>query len=176
MNQKRSRTGLLTSVATAVSAFGAAATMTTATARADDFTDVINAVDSDFLYGQEDFASAVDAFGDNEPAVFAANIFEAVDNDFISAPANLIGGSVELLDGESVTGPENFTLSIPSDFAESLTNAAGWLSDAQTTLEDGANLFAAGDYGEALIDDLFGADYATVFPLENLLMGLAASF
>jgi hypothetical protein len=33
-----------------------------------------------------------------------------------------------------------------------------------------------GDYGVASVYDLFGADFASILPLEELLLGAAASF
>jgi hypothetical protein len=43
-------------------------------------------------------------------------------------------------------------------------------------LSDAAAALSSGDYGEAAVDDAIGADYLSVVPLEELLLGAAVSF
>ena len=69
MSDPRSQPGILVGLAAALGAFGAAAMMSAATAptaRADDFTDIITAVDSDYAAGQGDFTTAFADFDSNE--------------------------------------------------------------------------------------------------------------
>src|SRR5271168_493275 len=64
MDSNRSRAATLIGVAAAAGAFGVAAMMSAATAptaRADDLTEIVNAVDGDFANGTADFNTA---FGD----------------------------------------------------------------------------------------------------------------
>jgi hypothetical protein len=49
------------------------------------------------------------------------------------------------------------------------TAAPGYFTDA-------AEDFTAGDYGYAAYYDMLGADYASIIPLEELLLGVGASF
>src|ERR1700677_2547620 len=66
MDSNRSRVGMLIGLGAAAGAFGAAAIMsadTAPTARADDFTDVINAVDAAYSSGQIEFGIADTDFG-----------------------------------------------------------------------------------------------------------------
>jgi hypothetical protein len=60
------RPGVLIGLAATVGTFGVAAMMSAATAptaRADDFSNIINAIDGDFTAGQADFTAAVSDFG-----------------------------------------------------------------------------------------------------------------
>jgi hypothetical protein len=85
-------------------------------------------------------------------------------------------GSVEALANESVTGSEPLGLIAPASFSDALTFAETTFTGGETNLTNGATDFATGDYGDAALLDLFGADYVSVVPLEELLLGAAASF
>jgi hypothetical protein len=50
-----------------------------------------------------------------------------------------------------------------------ITQGEGYLTTAATDL-------AGGDYGDAALLDSFGADFVSIVPLEELLLGAAVSF
>jgi hypothetical protein len=173
-----SRSGLLTAMAAAAGAFGVAAMMSTATAasaRADAFTDIINAVEGDYTAGSEAFTLAETDFGSNELAAGLASLFNAIDDDTLSPPDNLIAGTVEALNNESVNGATSWGFTVPSDFSDALTNAETYAGGSGyfTLAEDALN---SGGYGLATYYDLLGADVALFAPLEELLLGAAVSF
>ena len=69
MSTTPARSRILVGLAATAGAFGAAAIMSAATAptaRADDFSDIISAVDGDFTQGSNAFASALADFGSND--------------------------------------------------------------------------------------------------------------
>lgn len=85
-------------------------------------------------------------------------------------------GSVEALTNESVTGSEPFGLIAPASFSDALTSAESIFTVGETYFTNGATDFATGDYGDAALLDLFASDYVSIVPLEELLLGAAASF
>src|ERR1700689_2795012 len=69
MDSNRSRTGVLVGLAAAAGAFGVAAMISAATpptARADDFTDIVNAVEAELAFGQAAFTTASTDFGSSD--------------------------------------------------------------------------------------------------------------
>ncbi len=69
MDNNRSRSGVLVGLAAAAGAFGAAAMMSAATAptaRADDFTDIVNAAEGELAFGQTAFTTAFTDFGSSD--------------------------------------------------------------------------------------------------------------
>jgi hypothetical protein len=57
------------------------------------------------------------------------------------------------------------------------------LTTAENEIESGGILFSepatelsSGDYGQASLDNLFGSDFVSVIPVEELLLGAAVSF
>lgn len=175
----RSPARILVGLAAAAGAFGTAAMMSAATAptaRADDFTDIISAVEGDFAAGQGQLTSAFADFGSNNVSGGLTELFSAVDNDFLSAPNNLLVGSVEALTNESITGSQALGLFDPGSFSQGLTLAESFVSTGEGYFTTAATDFAAGEYGEAALLDLFGSDYVSIVPLEELIIGAAASF
>ena len=81
----RSRVGILIGLSAAAGVFGVAAMTSAATARADDFTDIINAVDGDFTTGQTDFTAAFTDFSSNVPEGLNA-FYSGLDEDLWAAP------------------------------------------------------------------------------------------
>jgi hypothetical protein len=179
MENPCSRTSILVGFAAAAGAFSAAAMMSTATvatARADDFTDVINAVDGDYIAGQAAFATASADFGSNDFAAGVAQLLGGVDDDFVSAPDNLIVGTVEVLTGESVTPSSPFTFFVPASFADALSEAQTLFAFGDTELGVAATDFAGGDYGGAALYDLTALGLFTFVPVDYLLLGAAVAF
>jgi hypothetical protein len=160
-------------------AAGAAAMMSAAaapTAHADDFTDVINAIEGDFASGQTYFGDAASDFSSNEDVAGLAYLFSGLNEDALGAPVSLIGGTAELLDNETVTGVVGLEINPPTDFADGLTNAEDLYQVGQEFFNAGATLISSGEYGGGLLDELFGADVSSVLPLEEILLGSVASF
>jgi hypothetical protein len=180
MDSYRSRAATLIGVAAAAGAFGVAAMMSAATAptaRADDFTDVINSVDADYAAGQVDFTTAFTDFSSNDLALGLAALINGSNDDALSAPDNFLIGTVELLTNESVTGSIPWSFGVPADFSAALAETESILTTGETYLTtDASTAISLGDYGTAAYEYLVGADYLTVAPLDELLLGAAASF
>jgi hypothetical protein len=179
MDSNRSRAATLIGVAAAAGAFGVAAMMSAATAptaRADDFTDIINAVDSDFTAGQGDFTTAFADFDSNEFAPGLTTFFEGLDADILTAPNNLALGTVEALQGETLSFTFPFALTTPTTFADALTLAQGDVVQGEADLASVAAFLGGGSFDTALIESLAGTDAVSVLPLEELLLGAAVSF
>ena len=179
MDSNRSRTGVLVGLAAAAGAFGAAAMMSAATAptaRADDFTDVINAVDGDYAAGQSEFTTAFTAFSSNELAPGLLALVNGTDDDALSPSANLLVGTIELLTNEPVDGAIPWDFVLPADFSDAVTTVESQFAAGEGLLAAASSALSFGEYGTAAYDDLAGADLLTVAPLEELLLGAAVSF
>jgi hypothetical protein len=175
----RSHARILVGLAAVAGAFGSAAMMSAATAptaRADDFSDIISAVDGDFAAGQADLTTAFADFGSNNLSGGLVELFDGVDDYVLAAPNNLLVGSVEALTNESVTDSEPLGLFLPGSFSEALTTVESFVTTGEDYLTTSATDFAAGDYGQAALLDLFGSDYVSIVPLEELILGAAVSF
>ncbi len=178
MSDTRSRSAILIGLAAAVGAFGAAAMMSAATAptaRADDYTDVINAIDGDYAAGQADFATAFTDFSSNELAPGLLALVNGTDEESLSPSINFLVGTIELLDNEPVTAAIPWEFVLPADFSDAVTTAGTYLT-GNGYFEAAQTAFSLGDYGEAAYDDLIGLDVATIAPLQELLLGAAVSF
>jgi hypothetical protein len=178
MDSNRSRTGMLIGVAAAAGAFGVAAMISAATAptaRADDFTDVINSVDADYTAGQGDFSAAFTDFGSSDVNAGLAAFLSGVDDDFVSAPDNLYVGSVDLLANDPVTGSLAIELPPETSFASALSEAETIFTDGQSYFTNAATDLTSGDYADAAFLDSYGSLY-DVAGLQVLLEGVVASF
>jgi hypothetical protein len=178
MDSNRSRVGILVGVGVAAGCLGVAAMMSAATAptaRADAYSDIIAAIDGDFADGQAAFTIAASDFGSNEFVPGLAALFSGVDDDLVSAPDNLLAGTVEALTNESVTGSQNLSFSAPASFADSVTAAGILVSEGEGLITDGAAFVSGGDYGDAIFIDILGGTFVSAAPLEELILGAAAS-
>jgi len=178
MDSNKPRIQILIGLAAAAGAVGAAAMVSTATAptaRADDFTDIITYVDADFADGQFNLTTAFSDFSGGDFVAGLTSLFQGVDDDVLGAPDNLLIGTVEALAGEPLGGPLPYDLGAEANFAGGLADAENDFSYAVVNLEDIPAELAAGDYGVATYDVLIGADYASIAPLEELILGAAAS-
>jgi hypothetical protein len=138
MNDTRSRHGVLIGLTAAAGAFGAAAMLSATaapTARADDFTDVINAVDGDYADGQAAFTTVLTDFSSSDFGPGLAALFSGVNDDALSAPNNLLIGTVDLLTNESVGGSTLWDFVAPGDFsgAEILAQQSFALGESEFT-------------------------------------------
>jgi hypothetical protein len=171
---------VLTGLGAATGAIGVAAMMSTATApsaRADDFTDTIATVESEYADGQTAFSAALADFGSNHLTTGTALLFDGFDDDFLAAPNILAAGTVEGLTNETYDlSAANFDLSVPASFAAGLSNAESIFSEGQGFFSAAAADVSAGAYGDATYYDLFGMDFVSIVPLEEILLGSVASF
>ena len=179
MDSNRSRTGVLVGLAAAAGAFGVAATMSAATAptaRADDFTDIISALDADYAAGQTAFTSALTDFNSSEFAAGLAALFDGVDDGGLAAPNDFLVGTVNALTNESDGHSAPYDFALPTDFSDAVTQAQTFLTDGLNYLYYDPDFASVSDYGTSLYYDLIGVDYSIVLPLEELLLGAAVSF
>jgi hypothetical protein len=178
MGNKRSRTGILIGLGAAAACFGAAATMSAATAptaRADAYSDIIASIDGDYALGQTDFTTAATYLGSNLP-VGLALLLDGVNEDSVAAPDNLLVGTVEALTNEPIATDISLSLPVPTDFADAVTDAQALISQGESLLSDVEPLLSTAQYGGAVYYDLLGSELVSVFPLEELLLGAVAQF
>jgi hypothetical protein len=177
MSDTRSRTGILFGLTAAVGAFGAAAMMSAATAptaRADDFTDVINAIDGDYAVGQTEFGIADTDFSGGDVNDGLAALFSGVDDDFVAAPSNLYVGTVDLLANDPVAGSLDVGVPPESDFTTALALAETVFAVGQTDLTSAATDLSSGDYaGAAYLDS--NASIIDLAALQVLFEGAVGS-
>jgi hypothetical protein len=179
MGSTHARLRLLVGLAATAGAFGAAAMMSAAaapTAHADDITDIVNAVEGDYADGQSAFTTAVSEFGINQFPTGLADLIDGVDDDSVSVANNIVIGAVEALTNASISSSYPTTFDVPTSFSDALTGEQAILADGESFLTDAASFFAAGNYGYAAVYDLTGADYLTIYPLQELLLGVSTSF
>ncbi len=150
-------------------------TATAPTAHADDFTDIITYVNSDLVVGEGYVTTAFSDFSGGDFVPGLTSLFQGVDDEVLAAPDNLLIGTVEALAGEGIGGPLLYDLGAPVNFAEQLTYAEQTFTYAVGNLEDAPAALATGDYGAATYDVLLGADYASIAPLEDIILGAATS-
>jgi hypothetical protein len=178
MGDMQSRFGILVGVAAAVGAFGAAAMMSAATAptaRADDFTDVINAVEGDFTAAQDQFTLAGTDFGGGDVSDGLAAYFTGLDDDLVGAPYNLELGTLDLIANDPVTASLVATIPPVTDFTAGLSEAEGFFSTGATYFSDAATALSAGDYVDASYLDYLGSLY-DVASGQVLIESVVASF
>jgi hypothetical protein len=180
MGDARSRSGILVGLAAAVSAFGAAAMMSAAvapTARADDASEIISAVNGDYAIGQSDFTTAVTDFGNGGFVAGLAESFGSVNEYSLAAPDNLVLGTIEALEGDPITSSLYVDdLTAPGTFADASAQAQIFFNEGEGFLSNAAIDFSASDYGAGTYQELIGSDYAFVLPVEELLLGAVAVF
>jgi hypothetical protein len=181
MSDTRSRSGILVGLAAAAGAFGAAAMMSAATAptaRADDSTLIIDAIDGDYTAGQADFTAAFTDFGDGAKGFLPglAELFGGMNEDSLAAPDNLLLGTVEALQGDPITSSLFFDdLTVPGSFADASAEAQILFNQGEGFLSNAAIAFSAGDYSAATDLGLAGSADASVLPLEELILGAASA-
>jgi hypothetical protein len=179
MADPRSRARILVGLAAAAGAFGVAAMMSAATApiaRADDFTDVITAVDGDYAAGQAALTNASTDFSNAEFAFGLAALFNAADDDSVVAPENFLIGTFEVLTNEPVSVTSTFDWILPQDFSQAVSEVESFATSSAADFSQGATDLASADYGDALVEYAYGLNLLTVDPLQELLLGAAVSF
>lgn len=179
MSDTRSRAGILVGLGAAAACFGAAAMLsatTAPTAHADDFSDIMANVNEDLTFGQAAFTLANGYFGESELVPGLTAFFNGTNDDTLSAPQSLLLGTIEASTNESISGIGNFQIQDPFDLAGAVSLAQSYFATGEADLGMASTLLAEGYYGPGTAYDLVGADYAYVVPLEELLLGVVASF
>jgi hypothetical protein len=179
MDSNRSRAATLIGVAAAAGAFGFAGLMSAATAptaRADDFTDLMNAVDYSFADGQADFTSAFSDFGSGDVTDGLGYFLSGVDSDFVAAPDALYVGSFELLTtDQTVTTFFDYGVPPESDFTSASSDAEDYFASSQSTLAEAWTDLSSGDYADGVSLDALGS-FEGIAGVQVLLEGAVASF
>jgi hypothetical protein len=169
---------LMIGLGAAAGAFAAAAMMSavgTPTARADSFTDLLNALEGDLNTGQAYFTAASGDFASSHVNDGFAALFSGIDNDFVSTSDNILAGSVALLTNEAVPGALGIHILDPGTFAAALTDVQGDIAASQTYEGFAATALASGDYAAYTYDSLIASDLTGVIPAEQLLLGALES-
>ena len=177
MSQTKSRGGILVGLAAAAGAFGVAAMTSAATApaaRADIFTDIINAVDADFTAGQADFTAALTDFGSSDVNGGLAMLVNGIDDEFLSAPDNLYIGTVDALTNHSFASFPLFDQPPVANFADALTEVQTYTGIADGYLSTAATDFAASDFADAAFNGALASGYSDLSS-EVLLLGALGS-
>jgi hypothetical protein len=179
VSDTRSRSGILVGLTAAAGAFGAAAMMSAAaapTARADDTTLIIDAIEGDYAAGQADFTTAFTDFGSGDFVSGLANTFDGMDQDSVAATDNLLLGTVEALQGDPITSSLFIgELSAPDSFADASEEAQILFNEGQGLLSNAAIAFSAGDYSAATDLELAGSADAYLLSVQELLLGAVAA-
>jgi hypothetical protein len=177
MSDTRSRAGILVGLAAAAAAFAAAISAATApTARADDFTDLINDLNIDYSAGQTAFATAYTDFSSDQLVPGLAQLLGGVDDYTLSPGNTLLIGTAEVLVGDPINSTADWGLFIPASYADAVSVAQTDLTTAGADLSIAANDFSTGDYVFGTVNGLFGLEYSSIVPLEELILGAAVSF
>jgi hypothetical protein len=173
MGHQTSR-AMLVGLGAAVAAFGTATMLSAATAqtaRADDFTDIINAVNGDLTFGQGEFGTAFLDFGSNHVPAGLASFFSGVDDDLWATSTNLQVGTIEALTGSGINGSISVSVPVPADFADAVANAESFLAVGQADFADAATALSAGMFANAAIDQALGSLYTFDLPSQVLFIG-----
>ena len=175
MDGNRSRAATLIGLAAAAGAFGVAAMMSAATApvaRADDYTEILNAVEGLVAEGQESFSQAATDFSGSDVIDGLQALINGVDDDLVGVPDDLYVGTVDALTTSSVQLPVGaFGITPPTDFADAVTVAEADFTSGEADLTTAAADLASGDYGYGSYLEAFGSIVAFDLPADQLLIG-----
>lgn len=168
----RPHSGILIGLGAAAAAFGAFALMSTPTARADDYTDILTNVQSLLTHGQADFVAAEADFATGTAGVpdGLAAFFDGVDNDLVAAPDQVFVGLVEAASGDPVTSLGNTDLSAEANLTDALADAQTTLTQGETFFENLPTALSMGEYAQAAVD-LIAPSLADDVAGEQVLMG-----
>lgn len=178
MSDTRSRAGILVGLGAVVGAFCAVAMLSTTapTAHADDFSDITAGVNEDLTFGQAAFTLANGYFGESELVPGLTAFFNGTNDDTLSAPQSLLLGTIEASANESITSIGNFQIQDPGNLAGAVSLAQTYFATGEADFGQASTYFAEGYIGAGTAYDMVGADYAYVVPLEELFLGVVASF
>lgn len=176
MSDVRSRAVILVGVAAAALTAAMMSTATAPTARADDFAELINDLNIDFSAGQTALATAYTDFGSDQLVPGLAQLLGAVDDYTLSPGNTLLIGTAEVLQGDPINSTADWGFLIPPSYADAVSVAQTDLATGGTDLSLAVNDFSTGDYVFATVNELFGLEYSSIVPLEELILGAAVSF
>jgi hypothetical protein len=179
MTAASARSRILVGLTATAGALGAASLISAAaapTARADSFSDIISVIDGDYTQGSDAFSSALSDFGSSDFTQGFAQLVDGFDDYSLSPVYNLTVGTAEALEGDSIGGSLAWGLFVPTDYAHGLTFAQSLFDQGQSYLSDAASALASADYVSATSDEVLGADYLSILPLEEIFLGAVASF
>lgn len=177
MSGTRSRTGILVGLAAAVGACGATAMMAAVpapTARADDFTDIVNGVEAIEGYGQTAFTAADTDFAGGEVAAGLQYFFDGANDASAGVPDFVSTGTLEALAGDPITAASLFDFNVltpPADLADALTGVQDDFITAQGYFSDAASALTSGDLVDAAFYSEFGSLFSFDLPAQELLVG-----
>jgi hypothetical protein len=178
MDSTRSRTGILMSLGAAAGAFVVAAMMSAATApiaRADAYTDIINAIDGDFTAGQAAFTTAFTDFGGSDVNDGLAALFSGLDDDLVGAPDSLYVGTVDALTDTPVIGTFTFDLLPVTSLTTAFTDVSGDLAIAQADDSVFLQALEVSNFAYAADISAIASEETAVFPWEQLVQGALGS-
>lgn len=168
----RPRNGIIVGFGVAIVALSAAVMMSAGsapTARADDFTDIINIVDGEFATGQSYFDLAATDFGSADVPDGLAALLSGVNNDVFATSDSILIGTAQALTGEPIE-PLNDAFEVIAS-PNLLTDFIDYSSMGASYLTAGAEALSAGAFGDGIGDLLVGSEFVSVFSAEALLVG-----
>jgi hypothetical protein len=169
---------LLTGLAAAAGAVGAAAMLSAATApaaRADDISETINDVQADFSTAQTDFTTAETDFSSGISGVPTGleAYFAGEDNDLLASYQAVVG-AFDVLTGQP--GVATFVPINPDppelDFATGLADAENDIPFGESEFTQAATELSSGDYALAAVFDAEGSFILATLPAQDFLSGV----
>jgi hypothetical protein len=149
--------------------------VTAPSAHADDLTDIINAVDGDFAYGQSDFATALSDFSTPGDFIYGlAASTSGLDEYLVAAPENLLVGSVEALGNAPIDYSYSDVIGVASSFGAAVAGAETGFGEAEAELDNAALALFSADFVTAVQDSVF-ASTSVDNSVEYLLIGTLAA-
>jgi hypothetical protein len=168
--------GLGTAAGTALAA--ALASLSSApAAHADDFTDIVNNVESIISAGDADFTTGATDFADNMVPAGLYQDATGVDDILFAPTSNVITDAGFALTGEPIPDAIGFTLTTPppTDFAQGLADAQADITTGQDLFTTAETDFSSSDFAAGLEYAVAGLDYASINSLSDLFVGLLGS-
>jgi hypothetical protein len=170
----KSQRGTMVGFGAAMGAFSAAAMMSAVsapTARADDFTDIINIVGGEFATGQSYFELGATDFGSADVPDGLAALISGVDNDVFATSDSILIGTAQALTNEPLDPVQDtFAFEVIAS-PNLLTDFIGYFGMGESYLTAGAEALSAGAFGDGIGDVLVGSEYVSIFSAEALLVG-----
>jgi hypothetical protein len=170
----RPQSGVMVGLGAAIGAFSVAVMMSTVsapTARADDFTDIINIVDGEFATGQSYFDLAATDFGSADVPGGLAALLSGVNNDVFATSDSILIGTAQALTNEPLDPVQDtFAFDVIAS-PNLLTDFTAYFGMGESYLTAGAEALSAGAFGDGIGDVLVGSEFVSIFPAEALVVG-----
>jgi hypothetical protein len=122
------------------------------TAHADDFTTVLDGVQTITSFGDDALTTGAGDLGSGDVGDGLSSLFAGLDDNLLGAPSFLLDGSFELATGSTVSQPYYYTFSIgdPGSIADANNVADNLFSVAQSDFTSGLGDLSTGDYTDGL--------------------------